>query len=95
MRPIGPGAPMRSEGSPRSTLCFGASERSGRWPSRVWITSIPAARAAASILRSGGDRGLQPRHVVAERLAEAARLEKIPLHVDDDEGGAIELDHER
>ena len=38
------------------------------------------------------DRRLQQRHVVAERLAEAAGLEKIPLHVDDDEGGVIELD---
>ena len=43
MRPIGPGSPMRMEGAPRATLAGGASERSGRWPSRVWMTSMPAA----------------------------------------------------
>ena len=48
MRPIGPGSPMRKLGAPRSTLAGGASERSGRWPSRVWMTSKPIARAAAS-----------------------------------------------
>ena len=48
MRPIGPGAPMRRLGAPRSTFAGGASLKSGRWPSRVWITSIPAARAPAS-----------------------------------------------
>ena len=44
---------------------------------------------------AGADRGLQQRHVVAERFAEAARLEKVALHVDDDERGPFELDGER
>ncbi|MGY3364507.1 hypothetical protein ACVWZL_001632 [Bradyrhizobium sp. GM2.4] len=39
---------MRSDGAPRSTFAGGASERSGRWPSRVWITSMPVSRAAFS-----------------------------------------------
>ena len=41
------------------------------------------------------DRGAEPRHVIAERLAEAARLQEIALHVDDDERGAAEIDHDR
>src|SRR5262245_49371478 len=48
IRPIGPGAPMRIAGSPRSTFSGGASVRSGRCPSRVWMTRMPDRRAAAS-----------------------------------------------
>ena len=44
---------------------------------------------------AGHDRGLQQRDVVAERLAEAARLEEVPLHVDDDERGAADLERDR
>ncbi|MGY4235200.1 hypothetical protein ACVIIW_004147 [Bradyrhizobium sp. USDA 4449] len=39
---------MRNDGAPRSTFAGGASERSGKWPSRVWITSMPVSRAAFS-----------------------------------------------
>src|SRR5262245_5780388 len=53
IRPIGPGAPMRRLGSPRSILARGASVRSGRWPSRVWMTSMPSFRAAASKASQG------------------------------------------
>ena len=38
---------------------------------------------------------LQARNIVAERLAEAAGFEKIPLHVDDHERGAIKIDGQR
>ena len=92
MRPIGPGAPMRTDGWPRSILAFGASERSGRWPSRVWITSMPAARAASSTALQGATAALEQRHIVAERFPEAARLEEVALHVDDDECGASEIE---
>ena len=51
--PIGPGSPMRRLGAPRAIFAGGASDRSGRWPSRVWMTSMPASRAAASIARQG------------------------------------------
>ena len=37
-------------------------------------------------------RLLQARHVVAERRAEAAGFQKIPLHVDDHERGVLEID---
>src|ERR1700730_3738286 len=53
IRPMGPGAPMRKCGWPRSTLAGGASVRSGRWPSRVWMTSSPRRRAAASTAWQG------------------------------------------
>ena len=43
----------------------------------------------------GFDRGLEQADVVAERLAEAARLEEVALHVDDEEGRAVELDGKR
>ncbi len=59
MRPIGPGAPMRSAGSPRSTFIGGASVRSGRCPSRVWMTSTPARRAAASTSAHGPTAALR------------------------------------
>ena len=95
MRPIGPGAPMRIEGWPRSILAFGASERSGRCPSRVWITSRPAARAASSTALQGATARAEQRHVVAERFPEAARLEEIALHVDDDQRGARQVERDR
>ena len=53
------------------------------------------ARAASSTLASAADRRLEPRHVVAERRAEAAGLQKVALHVDDDERRAIEIDRQR
>jgi hypothetical protein len=46
-------------------------------------------------LQYGADRldgGSEQRDVVAERGAEAARLEKIALHVDDDERGSPDID---
>ena len=54
MRPLGPGSPMRRLGSPRLSLAGGQSDRSGTWPSRVWITVSPTSRAAASTSCSGG-----------------------------------------
>ena len=41
------------------------------------------------------DRRLQPGHVVAERGAEAARLQKIALHIDDEQGRLPEIDRQR
>ena len=41
---------------------------------------------------AGDDRPAEQRYVVAQRLPEAARLEEIALHVDDDEGGPVEID---
>jgi len=43
-RPIRPASPMRFLRAPRSILAVGASDRSGWCPSRVWMTSRPAAR---------------------------------------------------
>ena len=52
MRPQGPGSPMPTPFAPicreRQRLLAGRSARSGRWPSRVWITCMPSARASAS-----------------------------------------------
>src|SRR6516164_3593601 len=47
MRPIGPSVPMNVL-PPRVSLAGGQSDRSGRCPSRVWITKIPVSRAFAS-----------------------------------------------
>jgi len=41
------------------------------------------------------DRPPQLRHVVAEHLAEAARLEEVALHVDDEQGAAPGIERER
>src|SRR5258707_4603349 len=49
IRPHGPGSPMPAPiCCERQRLLGGRSERSGRWPSRVWITCQPALRVAAS-----------------------------------------------
>ncbi len=53
IRPIGPGSPMRKLGAPRSIFAGGASDRSGKCPSRVWTTSIPLSRAAPSTAAIG------------------------------------------
>src|SRR5262245_60816874 len=94
MRPIGPGAPIRSLGFPRSSLTGGTSDRSGRWPSRVWITKCPHRRAVSSTARQGSIAAGKRRYVIAERFAEAPRLEEVALHVDDDERGPLEVDQE-
>ena len=44
---------------------------------------------------AGPDGFRELRHVVSERLAEASRFQKIALHVDDDERGAIKVNRER
>ena len=54
MRPYLPGSPMRFDGAPRLSFAGGQSDRSGSWPSRVWMTMTPADRAAAIKAASGG-----------------------------------------
>mmetsp|Transcript_14419 Transcript_14419/g.34750 ORF Transcript_14419/g.34750 Transcript_14419/m.34750 type:complete len:227 (+) Transcript_14419:179-859(+) len=52
--PQGPSSPMPAPiWRLRQRLLAGRSARLRRWPSRVWITFTPAARAAASTRRSG------------------------------------------
>ena len=50
IRPFGLSEPMKP---PRASLAGGQSSMSGRWPSRVWMTVIPASRAAESTRWSG------------------------------------------
>ena len=59
------------------------------------MTRSPAARAACSTACKRRDRGLEQADVVAERLAEAAGLEKVALHVDDEKRRALERDGKR
>ncbi len=40
----------------------------------------------------GRHDGLEQRHVVAQRFAEAAGFDEVALHVDDDEGCAVQLE---
>ena len=67
----------------------------GRWPSRVCITKQPgmrarprAARRFGSIVRRSCD------DIVAQHLAEAAGLEEIALHVDDEEARTRRIEFE-
>ena len=82
---------------PRVSLAGGQSDRSGRWPSRVWMTSMPLLAGRVQHPLRGLDGGEQQRGVVAELLAEPAGQDEVALHVDDDErrGGRVELDRER
>jgi hypothetical protein len=41
---------------------------------------------------AGSNRALQPRDVVTQSGTEPPRLEKVPLHVDDDDRGTVEID---
>ncbi len=87
MRPIGPCSPMRSAPCPRSRLAGGRSDRSGLWLSRVWMIGPALVAKQADQRRHGRDDRLEPRDIVAERVAEAALLDEVPLHVDHDERG--------
>ena len=59
------------------------------------ITGRPSARQAAQQLAIGLDHPAQLRHVVAEHFAEAARLEEIALHVDEQQRAATRIEDER
>ena len=76
---------MRSEALPRRIFDGGQSDRSGLCASRVWMIGQPCCAEQPDQPRRRRDDRLQPRHVVAERVAEAARLDEVALHVDDDE----------
>lgn len=95
MRPIGPLVPM-NVWPPRVSLAGGQSDRSGRWPSRVWMTSIPISRALSSAL-GRLNRAEQQGSVVAEGLAKATGQHEVALHVDDQQrgGGRVEVEVER
>jgi hypothetical protein len=54
---------------------------------RHGMTTAPVEQAAHR-----GHDGRQQRHVVAQRLAEAARLDEIALHVDDDQRGVVRIE---
>ena len=73
-------------GLPRRRLAGGQSDRSGLWHSRVWTIGRPAARKRVQQPAHVGHDRLQPGDVVAERFAEAAGLDEVALHVDDDQG---------
>jgi len=75
-----------------STLARGASAISGRCPlARVDHQGKTRACGAGSTPCTG-DAARELREVVAERGAETAGLEKVALHVDDDERSAIRID---
>ncbi len=88
---------MRSAGAPRARLAGGQSERSGAWLSRVCRIVQPFARKVPISAATVGMISIDRLEIVAERLAEAAGLEKVALHVDHDERGAggIEAVRER
>ena len=68
---------------PRAFLAGGRSNRSGRWPSRVWRTGRPSDAPGRQQAAVRLDGAAKLRHVVAEHFAEAAGLEEVALHVDD------------
>ncbi len=89
MRPIGPSSPMRSDGLAAQALGRRAVGEVGRVAlARVQDRPAVARGRARSASATVGTIAVTRRQVVAERLAEAAGLEEIALHVDDDERGA-------
>ena len=86
MRPIGPGSPMRKRR--RAALDLGRRRIGQIGPmafAGVDDQHAVVARRRRARLAIGSTARAQLRDVVAERLAEAAGLEKVALHVDDDE----------
>ena len=57
----------------------------GRWHSVVWTPASPRARQAVEQRARSARSPRQQRDVVAERCAEAAGLDEVALHVDDDQ----------
>src|SRR3990172_5273268 len=89
-RPMGPGSPMWIFGLPRSYFAAGRSDRSARWPSRVWMMKRAAARQGL-----GRGEGVEKeRGVVAERLAETAGVHEVALEVDHDQRGRLRIELE-
>jgi hypothetical protein len=56
---------------------------------------MPALRGGGQDFRARAHRCLETRDIVAERRTEAARLQKIRLHIDDDECHPAGIDGER
>ena len=54
---------------------------------RVWMTQAVARAEGVDQRRHVGTMACEQRDIVAERFAEAARLDEIALHVDDDQRG--------
>ena len=72
--PSVPGCRSPSSSRPRASLLGGQSVRSGRWPSRVCTTIIPAARAASRTAASGSTtRRAARRRCPAARRTRRAR----------------------
>ena len=72
----------------RQRLFSGRSERSGRWPSRVWMIVKPR-RASHQHALDRLDRRARERKVVAHLVDIAAVAAEIRLHVDDHERGVF------
>ena len=81
-------------GVPRARLAGGQSDRSGRWHSRVCRIVQPLSRKAPISAATVGTICDHRREIVAERLAEAAGLEEVALHVDHDERRARRIEAE-
>ena len=81
-------APMRFD---RHSLLGGQSDRSGRWPSRVWMIVIPprGRRPALGRRLQAGPGELE---VVAHGVDVAAGAAEVDLPVDVHQGGAARID---
>ena len=58
----------------------------------VWITGRPAARKPSISCFTVGTIACDAADIVAEALAEAARLDEVALHVDDDQRGRLGIE---
>ena len=58
------------------------------------MTSMPARARRVEHALGRRDGAPQQRHVVAERLAEATRIDEVALHVDDDQRRRVRLECE-
>ena len=94
MRPIGPSSPMRSDGAAAQPLGGRAIGEVGR-VALARVEDRPAfARNRAISAATVGTIAATGAKIVAERLAEAAGLDEIALHVDDDERDMFGVERE-
>lgn len=91
MRPTGPSVPMKVTPL-RVSLAGGQSLRSGRWPSRVWITVMPAARHASRTRRVGSMVVRRSETSLPKSFPKPPRFEKVTLQVDDHECGCLRIE---
>jgi len=80
---------------PRVSFAGGQSDRSGRWPSRVWTMNIFFSRAFANTLSRGGTAASSSEVSLPSISPKPPGKDEVALHVDDNERSGLGIEVER